>query len=120
MFEKIILNISLVNISSEGMEMDTEACKALNFIDTGKDLIFYTTNMICRYLVLQILYFYFFWSRQPIKSSIIRIFPYVCVFIRLVNVHKDLYLFSSVKSIVLVGIILLSKVLQPSFERILV
>ncbi|CAF3979958.1 unnamed protein product, partial [Rotaria sordida] len=52
----------LVNISDQVVEMEFETCKALNFMEA----------------VVQMLTSFFFWSRQPMKNSLIRIFPYLC------------------------------------------
>ncbi|CAF3884238.1 unnamed protein product [Rotaria sordida] len=52
----------LVNISDQIVEMEFETCKALNFMEA----------------VVQMLTSFFFWSRQPMKNSLIRIFPYLC------------------------------------------
>ncbi|CAF5044832.1 unnamed protein product [Rotaria sp. Silwood1] len=52
----------LINASNQAITMEFEACKALNFMET----------------VLQILKSFFFWSRQPVKDSLIRIFPSLC------------------------------------------
>lgn len=79
----------LANISGDVVEMDSEARKALNFIETGKDPIFCTINTICSYLVIGMLITFLFQSRQPIKSSLIRIFPYVCTYIKFVVAYNS-------------------------------
>ncbi|CAF1560656.1 unnamed protein product [Rotaria magnacalcarata] len=52
----------LANISGEKVEIDQEARKSLNFIET---VIQFHTRI-------------FMWCLQPMKSAIIRIFPYLC------------------------------------------
>ncbi|UJR10196.1 hypothetical protein I4U23_014411 [Adineta vaga] len=52
----------LTNITGETVEIDQEARKALNFIET---VIQFHTRI-------------FMWCLQPMKSAIIRIFPYLC------------------------------------------
>ncbi|CAF4657490.1 unnamed protein product [Rotaria sp. Silwood1] len=52
----------LANISGEKIEIDQEARKALNFIET----------------VIQLHTRIFMWCLQPMKSAIVRIFPYLC------------------------------------------
>ncbi|CAF0841748.1 unnamed protein product [Rotaria sordida] len=52
----------LVNVYGQFVEIDAEACKALNVIET---VILMHTNL-------------FTWCRQPIKNGILRLFPYLC------------------------------------------
>ncbi|CAF4197699.1 unnamed protein product [Rotaria sp. Silwood2] len=52
----------LANISGQKIEIDQEARKALNFIET---VIQFHTRI-------------FMWCLQPMKSAIVRIFPYLC------------------------------------------
>ncbi|CAF4903678.1 unnamed protein product, partial [Rotaria sp. Silwood1] len=52
----------LANMSGEKIEIDQEARKALNFIET---VIRFHTHI-------------FMWCLQPMKSSLVRLFPYLC------------------------------------------
>jgi len=70
----------IANISGEKVEIDDEARKALNFIET----------------VIQLHTRIFTWCLQPMKSAIIRIFPYVnSFFFHFKNSFKDICFFSS-------------------------
>ncbi|CAF0768198.1 unnamed protein product [Adineta steineri] len=52
----------LMNVLDEGIEIDLEARKALNFMET----------------VVKMHKEFFFWCPQPVKEAIIRLFPYLC------------------------------------------
>ncbi|UJR08489.1 hypothetical protein I4U23_012756 [Adineta vaga] len=65
---------SLVTFSNETIEMNHETCKAFNFIST----VIYAINSVL------------FWSPQPIKDGIIRIFPYLCEIESLGNMDESL------------------------------
>ncbi len=60
--------------------MDPEACKALNFIESGKDrafhIAFYDPLGYC--LVIEVILSHFYWSEQPMNDGFVRILPYVC------------------------------------------
>ena len=69
----------LVNISDQVVETDLEARKALNFIETGKNVVYiFIVFLFGCNLVIQMLTSFFTWSRQPVQDAIIRLLPYVC------------------------------------------
>lgn len=68
-----------VRISYEGIEFNLEARKALNLIETGKNVSCCTLEKIFKMKSLVIRMHTQFLNRcpQPIKDAIIRLFPYV-------------------------------------------
>ncbi len=79
---EIILLLSVANISGERVEVDSEARRALNFIEAGTEQISFTLKMHCfvffvHHLVVQLHTQIFSGHTQPVKNAIIRIFPYV-------------------------------------------
>ena len=72
----------LVKVSDQAIEIDPEARKALNFIQTGRQLnnktstAFLLSDVLT--LVVRMHTLFFARCRQPIKKSIIRLFSYVC------------------------------------------
>jgi hypothetical protein len=75
-----------VNVSDQIVEIDPTVRKALNFIETGTNLMFYTLiKQECEFvfvtnLVIQVHKLLFTKCSQPIKDAIIRTFPYVCIY----------------------------------------
>jgi len=58
---------------------DGDTKQRLNFVKTGKNkkyFIFFFDFEIS--IVIEMHAYFFSWCRQPIKSSLLRLFPYVC------------------------------------------